>query len=106
MKSEHEPNQASQGSGHVAAATIDECHACLLRRFHQTGACLFGREPTAKLKHRLHLESDAAPIFWPYDRFAVALLKQAEVAENLADKIAAGVFVAQWIWVKHRLGYG
>jgi hypothetical protein len=40
------------------------------------------------------------------DRFSVAVLKQAEVAEDLPDKIAAGVLVAQWIWVKHRLGYG
>lgn len=40
------------------------------------------------------------------DRLAVAVLKQAESAAALPDKIAAGVLVAQWIWVKHRLGYG
>jgi hypothetical protein len=39
------------------------------------------------------------------DRFAVAVLKQAEVAKDLPDKIAAGVLMAQWIWVKHCLGY-
>jgi hypothetical protein len=39
------------------------------------------------------------------DRFVVAVLKEAEVAEDLPDKIAAGMLVAQWIWVKHDLGY-
>jgi hypothetical protein len=40
------------------------------------------------------------------DRFAAELLKHAEVAEGLADKIAAGAMVAKWIAIKHRLGTG
>jgi hypothetical protein len=40
------------------------------------------------------------------DRFAAELLKQAEGAEGLADKIAAFVCVARWIEIRHRLGEG
>jgi hypothetical protein len=43
---------------------------------------LFGREPTAKLKHRLHLESDAAPIFWPYGLSIPANLRRVEALEK------------------------
>jgi hypothetical protein len=60
-------------------------------------AAVGGQMPRAKGK------SKGKTLIASVDRFAAELLKQAEVAEGLADKIAAGAMAAKWIAIKHRL---
>jgi hypothetical protein len=55
---------------------------------------------------RAKAQSKGKGLIASMDRFAAALLKQAEVAEGLADKIAVGSMVSKWIGIRHRVEDG